>query len=436
MRIFVEGTIMINKTIKKFFLCWSILGFGLSMCSHQARNISTPYVSYVHHSIEDKYRNGHISTQYASDMDGDGFLDIVIRSGKSGPPEIAWYRNPLRKTREDNITWEKIRISNEGYPKGSRSSGTGLTVFDIDRDGRPDVITGANVRGIGKGLFWWKSPTNPFTDVWKRYLIAAPNLETGEQYAPHDIRIADIDQDGMKDLVIGGSSNQGVYWTRIPEDPTRPDSWNLFRIGPPRGYAYAGLAVGDIDSDGRNDIVHANVWYRADGPLKQPHWEPYFYGLINVPPSNIELHDIDKDGRLDIVVASGHNPKRGQVVWYKSRRDPTRPWRPHRISEFLAAPENLVVLDTVDGSSVQVITAELDYQNRKRIRRTYLYIPKNDPKGKWKKSILYEGRNFHMMKKADLDNDGDMDLYAASFQERNGYSHIDWFENRAVSEKR
>ncbi len=385
---------------------------------------------FVHHSIDERYRGGHISTQYAGDIDGDGFPDIVIRSGKSGPSEIAWYRNPLAADASQKSGWDKTTIAADAYPSGPKSSGTGLALHDVDGDGRLDIITGAGVEGVGKGLFWWRCPEDVVAGKWARFLIAPPDASTGEEYAPHDILIADIDQDGVEDIVIGGSSNQGVYWLRIPSDPTKTGEWELQPVGGPRGSAFAGTDVGDIDGDGRLDIVRSDTWYRAVGPVEQPRWEAHLYGLVTVPPSNIVLYDVDRDGRLDIVVASGHNPSGGEVYWYKSSSDPTRPWWPKKIVHGLAAPENLVVFEGPDGR-VEVITAELDFKNRKRKERAVMWFSSATRGEEWNGVVLYKGKNFHMMRAADLDNDGDLDFYAASFEEKNGYAHVDWFENIA-----
>ena len=384
---------------------------------------------YIHHYIEKEYPNGHISAIFAKDIDGDGWLDIVIRSGKSGSAEIAWYHNLMKiKKGKNDKKWEKFVISNDSYPKGSLSSGSGLIVFDIDKDGKPDIITGAKDKKYGNALFWWKCPNDPFGGQWKRYLIAPPDPVTSEEYAPHDILVADIDDDGVDDLIIGGSSNQGAYWMKIPRNLNEEPLWELNKIGAARGYSYAGLAVGDIDKDGRKDIVFGDLWFRATGTLGKPIWEPYAYGLVNTPPSNIEVNDVDKNGYLDIVVASGHNPTRGEIVWYTAKNDVKRIWNFCRISRKLAAPESLLVKDNRRGD-VEIITAELDYNNKIKNPKVMKFIQGSDPEKEWKELIIYQGKNFRKMQQADLDNDGDMDLYACSFTEKNGYAHIDWFEN-------
>lgn len=403
------------------------LAFGPGACSSNSGDEGGSSGGImVHHSIDARYPNGHISSQYAGDLDGDGLPDVVIRSGKSGPAEIAWFHNPLGTPGASKDGWKKYTISNDAYPDGSKSSGTGLLLYDIDGDGRLDVITGAKVEGIGNGLFWWKCPADPVHGTWARFLIAPPDTE---EYAPHDIVAADIDHDGVEDLVFGGSSNQGVYWARIPADPTDPKAWKLRKVGGPRGYAFAGTDVGDIDGDGRLDIVRSDAWYRSTGPVDNPVWEENLYGLVNVPPSNIKVFDVDGDGHMDIVVSSGHNARRGEVYWYRAGADPRQPWTAHRIGGYFDAPENLVVFNGPNGR-VEVITAELDFENWKTEREAVWFTSSTHGQT-WKSVVFYKGKNFHQMHAADLDNDGDLDLYAGSFTERHGPAHVDWFENVA-----
>lgn len=50
--------------------------------------------------------------------------------------------------------------------------------------------------------------------------------------------------------------------------------------------------------------------------------------------------------------------------------------------------------------------------------------------------MLDKNRNYHLMGSADLDKDGDVDLYAGSFEERNSYAHLDWFENTLITQSK
>ena len=421
--------IMGNLNHIMLFLGTVFIGLIIQSCTQTDKYNPPEMTKYFrHHSIDSKYPFGHISATNAGDIDGDGYLDIVIRSGKSGEAEIAWYKNPMNK-QEKNAKWQKYRISDDAYPSGGHSSGSSLLVHDVNRDGKPDVITGAKVQGIGNGLFWWESPKDITSDNWTRYLIAGPDHESGEEYAPHDMQITDIDQDQINDLVVAGSSNQGVYWARIPVDPKKSESWKLHRVGRPRGSAFSGLAVGDIDNDGRVDIVHADVWYQSSGLAAEPHWKPHPYGLINFPPSHVALHDLDGDDYLDIIVSSGHNGSQGSVVWYRAPKNNGTLWPHSFITQGLAAPENLVVLEDQNLGGLVIFTAELDFLNLKEQRLALVFSLSDINTNTWEKNILHKGKNFRMMQMAYLDNDEDMDLYAVSFTEADGYAHVDWFEN-------
>lgn len=415
-------------------------------CAHDV--LSDPL--FLHHAVDSTYAGGHISSQAAGDIDRDGFIDIVIRSGKSGPGEIAWYRNPGRW----GAVWTHHVIAKVAYPDGPWCSGTGLALHDIDGDGRLDVVAGAKDEHGLRGLFWWRCPASapirasadhsvtragvgrmPNRDgasgipsPWARFPIAVDRGRGEEEFPPHDIHFSDLDADGRQDLVFSGSSAQGTWWAPVPRAPRARLLWTLHRVGPPQGQAFAGMDTGDMDGDGRVDIVRSGVWYRSVGPLHDPRWQENAYGLVNEPPSNVVLFDTDGDGRLDIVVASGHNPRVGEIVVYESRGQKPGHWRSHRIAQNLFGPENLVVWR--DSSGVEIVTAELDFRHHRAGRRRVIRLTRAAGTSRWIRHRVYTGPNYHVMHGADLDNDGDLDLYAGSFTEPDGLAHVDAFENK------
>ena len=74
----------------------------------------------------------------------------------------------------------------------------------------------------------------------------------------HDNVAADIDGDGRLDLVVM-SDAAGLFWYKIPDDPTRP--WESHEVGPAVHGGVAPAGVGDIDGDGDNDVVRSTGWF-------------------------------------------------------------------------------------------------------------------------------------------------------------------------------
>jgi len=96
-----------------------------------------------------------------------------------------------------------------------------------------------------------------------------------------------------------------------------------------------GLAVADVDGDGRDDILLADakevVWYR------NPSWEKFVIArqLTTKDHVCITARDLDGDGKAEIAVGAEWNPGdtvgSGAVFYLQRPGDPTQPWRPIRL---------------------------------------------------------------------------------------------------------
>lgn len=187
------------------------------------------------------------------DIDGDGRLDFIERSG--------WWRQPRDKTTPGY--WQY-----HAYPFAPIRGGAQMYAYDVDGDGDADVITSLNAHW--HGLAWFEQVRHGDEIGFVKHLILGNHREDSAYRLlishPHAIDLVDIDGDGLKDILIGrrgsGSEStrdeQAIYWFKLQRTATGID-WIPFQV---KGASGVGTQVvaGDVNGDMLDDIVVGNKY--------------------------------------------------------------------------------------------------------------------------------------------------------------------------------
>ena len=236
------------------------------------------------------------------DVNGDGINDIVMAPSVGN--DVA-YRNALyvRSGNADGTLAEPVRVDIGSQLSCSLDS---IVIGDVNGDGRPDVVVGGNYCGA-QVLHQTASGT----------LVPAEFLP---QAASGKLRLADLDGDGRIDLVgAGGNSSIVNVW--------RQDATGTLVLSatPAIGIAFGrDIEIGDVNGDGRPDLIvattgnvgqHVAVLLQAANGSFGP---PNFLDTGSVwGATGLAVGDLNGDGRLDIVATTGGNSPTYIAVFYQ-----------------------------------------------------------------------------------------------------------------------
>lgn len=217
------------------------------------------------------------SAATAIDMNQDGRLDIVCGAW--------WYEAPQ---------WTAHRFREVEQIRGRYDDYSNLAM-DVDHDGDMDIIS-VNYRS--QSLYWCRNPGSEHVgELWESVLIDRPGTsETG--------RLVDIDGDGELDILPNGTNFAAWYQWQANRD----GSPAFVRRELPSELIGHGIGAGDLNGDGRIDIVASNGW--AEAPLDPVQgrwlWHPEFQ-LADDCGLPILCYDVDHDGDIDLVWGRGHD---------------------------------------------------------------------------------------------------------------------------------
>ncbi len=301
-----------------------------------------------------------------------------------------------------SITWKHLSSKNGELPAPNVGRQCCSLILDVDRDGVNDFVVGGwgETQGQVK-IEWYRRKA----DGWTKYLV-----DPDVKYVEAGGDAADIDGDGDPDFAMGGDwrTAKEVWWWENPYPNFEPNTpWRRRHIknSDEGGKSHHDLILGDFDGDGR---IEAVFWNQNAGKLflaKTPpdprsaaSWPLTVIYQFALPPRDkyegLAKADIDLDGKPDIV---------GAGVWFKHQGGANFTMNP--IDPAFYASRSAVG-DLKKGGRPEVVLSPGD------IAGPLNWYEWNGQA--WiKHPLLPEVDHGHSLQVADLNGDGNLDIFCA-----------------------
>lgn len=351
-------------------------------------------------------RRGAMRAVAMVDVEGDGWLDIVVTQPTTAP---IYIRNP-GETRRDVYVFQPL--------PGVRKPAYAMAWGDLDTDGDLDLVTAtydaelgktlgnAFLFGEGGGVYYYARQDGQFIPI--RLSDEAQGLA---------ILLADLNGDGWQEITVGNDFG-------LPDQTWTYDGMTWESVSPFKATTHSTMSfdIGDVDNDGQREIFATDMKPYRDDAATWAAWEPVIGPLLarpvlagdvqvmeNVLQTQVEdggqyindaarlgvtatgwswsgkFGDLNQDGYLDIYVVNGMIAQ----------------------ELFSHLPENALVEENQA------------FRNESGAR----FVPAPE----WNLNALTSGRGMSM---ADLDSDGDLDIVVNNLN-----APAQLFENQLCSGK-
>ncbi|MCA9933450.1 MAG: VCBS repeat-containing protein [Anaerolineales bacterium] len=352
--------------------------------------------TWATHIIDNAFTDAFAA--YASDINGDGDVDIV-GIGVDPNGKLAWWEN----VNGNGLSWTIHVIDNN-------TGGPRLNVVDLDRDGDNDVLSS---QGSTNSIFWWEN-TDGNGSVWTKHTIDSNFADAWEVYGN------DLDTDGDIDILGSAAVDDEIAWWEKEEEG---NSWITHTVANNFDGA-RGVYAADVDSDGDTDILGTAsfadeiAWWKNEMIHQNALWgtETIVTNRFD-DPSAINAVDIDGDGDLDMLGAS---QQANEITWWENTNGSGSAWVEHIVTINFSNATSVANADVDRDGDTDILSTAYGaglvswWENANGIGSTW-----------FSHTITSSFTNANTVTAADIDHDGDIDALGTSSE----LHEVVWWEN-------
>ena len=226
----------------------------------------------------------------AGDINHDGVPDVI-----AGP---FYYLGPDYTERHEFTAARSYSASNN-FPEGMV-----YFAYDYTGDGWQDIICVDS-----RPIYLYVNPKAE-SRRWDRYNVVPSATSEIEVFR-------DIDGDGKPEILFAGPNAVMAYAKPDPANPT--GVWKVHNISEPGLAGAHGMGVGDINGDGRMDVLNSRGWWEqpASGP-GETLWK-FHPAQFGSGGAEMGVYDVNGDGLNDVVTTiAAHG---WGIAWFEHKRD-------------------------------------------------------------------------------------------------------------------